>query len=95
MSLPLLRLATLSATTSSDTRPDRHPRIYTKTNSGFLRAERRGGGDNFARVFRTEFGLFRLGQLLFHVYIFSSYFEIIFSEYFEKIDAPITVSLSR
>lgn len=54
-----------SATTSSAT-----TRIYTKTNSAFLRPERSGDGDNFACVFFHSFRLFRLGQLLFYIYIY-------------------------
>lgn len=88
-----------SATTSSAT-----TRIYTKTNFAFLRPERSGDGDNFACVFFHSFRLFRLGQLLFYIYI---YIFSVFQNYFimdvkkkienllKKDDTPIIIFLSQ
>lgn len=66
MSLPLLRLATLSATTSSDTRPDRRPAFTLKPIPVFCG---RKEAAITLRGFLEQSWLFRPGQLLFHIYI--------------------------
>lgn len=75
MSLPLLRLATLRHDVlRHPARPP--PRIYTKTNSGFLRAER--SGDNFARLFRTELIVSTRTAALPYIYYISYNFTFLF-----------------
>lgn len=74
------------ATTPPPRHPIRHdvlrhparppPRIYTKTNSGFLRAER--SGDNFARLFRTELIVSTRTAALPYIYYISYNFTFLF-----------------